>query len=70
MGLERDHLVNNLLDQIAELKLRLEALERSALRGTIGPYVEEAQMAATGYVVLVIHESGITTEYRLLAATA
>jgi hypothetical protein len=67
-GLDRDHINNNLLDQVAELQRRLDGLERSALRGTIGPYEPDETTTITGYLNLLIHEEGIPTPYRLAIA--
>jgi hypothetical protein len=67
-GLDRDHHNNNLLDQLDELRRRLDGLERSALRGTIGPYVPDETITLTGYMNLLIHEAGVPVEYRLAVA--
>ena len=68
MGLERDHNYNNLFDQLDELRRRMEGLERSALRGTIGPYEPDLSTTITGYIRLLIHEEGVATPYRLAIA--
>jgi hypothetical protein len=67
-SLSRDHVSDNLLDQLDELRRRLDGLERSALRGIIGPYVPDDTTTITGYLNLTIHEEGVPSPYRLAIA--
>lgn len=66
--IDREHVVGNVLDEVADLKRRLERLEATAIQGQVGPYTAGAP-SATGYVLLTIYVDGTPTEYKLLAAT-
>ena len=68
LTMEREHVVGNVLDEVADLKRRLERLEAMAIQGQIGPYTAGAPSAA-GYVTIVIYVDGAPTTYKLLAAT-
>ncbi len=68
LTMEREHVVGNVLNEVAELKRRLERLEAMAVQGQIGPYTAGAP-GATGYVTVVIYVNGTPTAYKLLAAT-
>jgi len=65
--LERDHVVGNVLDEVAALRARVDELEKRAMIGQIGPYTTTAP-AAAGYVTLIIYVNGTATTYKLLAA--
>ncbi len=66
--MQREHVVGNVLDEVAELKRRLDLLETTAMQGQIGPYTTTAP-AETGYITLTIYVDGTATTYKLLAAT-
>jgi hypothetical protein len=66
--MQREHVVGNVLDEVAELKRRLERLEAMAVMGQVGPYTATAPNA-TGYITLVIYVNGTPTTYKLIAAT-
>ncbi len=66
--MEREHVVGNVLDEVADLKRRLERLEATAVQGQIGPYTAGAP-STTGYVLLTIYVNGTPTAYKLAAGT-
>jgi hypothetical protein len=68
MMMQREHVVGNVLDEVADLKRRLERLEAMAVIGQLGPYTASAP-AATGYLVAVVYVNGMAITYKLLAAT-